>query len=150
MNDPSREQADALAMLLWAGVSAGEAIPFVAPAVDAAIWPELTKRWPRSKPVLDAQVRLQGGPWTTLTDEQRRTVAIDRAHRCQAWVLASQHPSELSAAERVLWKEALASLERVQAGTAGKHDMAAEIWAKALEKTAREKKTPSPTTEQAH
>lgn len=130
MNGPTAEQAEALALLLWAGVSATEAIPFVAPVVDAATWPELVKRWPRAKPVLDARIRLQGGPWTALTDDQKRALAIQQAHRCQAWILASQHPSELTAQQANLWKDCLASLERVQAGTAGKADASTEFFEK--------------------
>jgi len=111
-----------LALLMWSGVSASEAIPFVAPEVDSASQPELVRRWPRTKPVLDARIRLQGGEWTKLSDPDKVKLAIDQAHRCQAWIVATQHPGELSAGDLTKWKDSLLSLEKVQAGTSGKAD----------------------------
>lgn len=120
--EPTADQAAMLALLLFAGIPAAEAIPFVAPSVDSASWPELTRRWPKTKPVLDARIRLQGGTWTSLDDPAKVQLAIAQAHRCQAWIVASQHPADLSAGDLTKWKESLLSLEKVQAGTSGKAD----------------------------
>lgn len=120
--EPSALQADALGKLLFAGIPASEAIPFVAPLVDSASWPELIRRWPRCKPVMDVRVSLQGGPWTQLPDSQRLKLAKDFAHRCQAWALISQHPAELDAQGYSKWEKALISVEKADAGTSGKAD----------------------------
>lgn len=120
--EPTEDQARMLALLLFAGIPAVEALPFVAPEVDAASIGELVRRWPKCKPVLDQRVALQGGTWTTLTDPAKVALAIEQAHRCQAWIVASQHPADLANADLLKWKESLLSLEKVQAGTSGKAD----------------------------
>lgn len=125
--EPSESQAEMLALLLYAGIPAIEAIPFVAPEVDGASWPELVRRWPKTKPVLDARVRLQGGQWTALDDPTKVQKAIEQAHRCQAWIVASQHPGDLAGGDLTKWKDSLLSLEKVQAGTSGKADAVSQF-----------------------
>lgn len=141
MKGPSAEQAQQLAVLLFHGVSAGDAIPYIATDVDAAFWPELVKTWPHTKAVMDAHVVLQGVAWTELTTEQKVNLALEQWNKKEAWLLMRDHPMDMKAEAYARAEKAAGRLEKVKAGTAGKFDPSADFFEKFSKAFEVQKKT---------
>jgi hypothetical protein len=133
MVEPTAGEAAVFARLIYAGIPAREAAPFVMPFVSEVAWEDMAAAWPRSKPVLDVLMELQGGSWIALTDGEKRQKALAYARRCQAWVLMSQNPQEhVKAEQRALYAACLKDLAAVEAGTAGAGDASTAYFEQAL------------------
>jgi hypothetical protein len=125
---PTPEQAVMFATLVFNGVPPAEAILFADPGLDPSVRLAVAKDWLREKGVLDAQVRLQGGDWLTLTDAQRFALARDKDRRSAAWFLLTHVLAEAGGADYAKLKDCRAMIEQITTAT-GPSDASAQFWA---------------------
>lgn len=122
LGKPTPEQASAFAVMLHAGLPAGEAILYFSDFIDAAEAAAAVAVWQRSMLVRKALQALIGKPWATMTLGERMQCALDQHYSQLAHFLHSHHYSEMGPADKAKADSARVALEAKVAGTAGKTD----------------------------
>lgn len=123
---PNKEQAEQFALMLQAGMTAGEAIRYFFPEEAQAL--AQAERWSKSAEVARAIVKFQGKSWQAMAADERIQTAMDLHYNQLAWFLYSRNYAELSGPERQKADICRQALEAKLAGTAGKLDPLSRFW----------------------
>lgn len=120
--NPSKEQALQFAIMLKAGLPAGEAILYFTSSDDPHEIASMLAKWTKSKEVAAAIERLNGKKWQDMTLQEQIHVALDQHYAGLAYFLFSRNYTDLQSHDKSKADTARQALEAKLAGTAGKLD----------------------------
>lgn len=127
MTTPTKEQAQAFALMLQAGMPGEEALAYFFENPDEAV--ASYELWMRSRTLKDATLALQGKTWQAMTAEERIELAINKHYNELAYFLYSRNYVSLIGSEKAKADTCRGVLEAKLAGTAGKLDPLMQFWA---------------------
>lgn len=123
---PTRDEAEAFAVMLSAGVPPAEGIIYFFDEKDAAF--AALDRWMTAPAVRAAITELQGKAWQKLTPDERIQVALNKHYAELAYFLYSRNYVDLQGADKTKADTCRITLETKQAGLAGKMEPLAQFW----------------------
>src|SRR5512138_630759 len=97
---PTDEQALQFAVMIQAGLPAGEAIRYFTDEADPAALNALTTQWQRSRAVRRAMATLMKKPWQDMTLDERCRYALDHHYSQLAYLLFSSHYGEVGQTDK--------------------------------------------------
>lgn len=127
---PSPQQAMAFALMLKAGLPAGEAIIYFFPDAEPPELKEALRRWQTCGEVKKATLALMGGKaWHELSLEEQMETALTYHYAALAHFLFVNNYADLAPQDRTKADTARAAIEAKIAGTAGKVDELSQFFA---------------------
>lgn len=119
---PNSEEARQLALILFSGVPALDAVHYFFPDAGSDELRACTSAWMKSPLLKKSLTSLQKRDWTEMTLEEAIEYALQKTYREMAYFLYAHNYSELVGHERDKADKARSVLEAKAAGMAGKTD----------------------------
>lgn len=129
---PSKDQALQFAIMLSSGLPGPDAIRYFLPEgedLTPGVIKSYLDKWTSSPTVQAAIVELQGGPWQSMTLDERCRFVVDKTYTEMAYYLYSHNYAELVGADRQKADTCRTVLETKLAGMAGKLGAVEQFWA---------------------
>ena len=116
---PTEDQARSFAIMLQAGLPAGEAMLYFTDSQDPAEIHALTDKWLRSRLVKQATLALMKKSWQDMNLDEKIKYALDLHYAQLAYFLYSNHYAEVEQQGKAKLDTARTALETKLAGRAG-------------------------------
>lgn len=126
---PSKEQAEQFALMLHAGLPAGDAILYFMPeGSDLGACIDAARRWEKHRLVLAALDALNGGEWVGKSPQERIELSLEKVYNEMAYFLFSHNYGDLQGDKQRKADTCRLALEAKLAGMAGKMDALYQFW----------------------